>query len=87
MSHKQSVQVSKNDTPNGYSPAVQSNPEVVPKAKRCTFSAGFAQDQFLQGIMAPLVRAICKALLTGASGERPCGPGYQPLGGLHFVAG
>jgi transposase-like protein len=39
MSHKQSVQVSKNGSPNGHSPAAQSNPEVVPKAKRRTFSA------------------------------------------------
>lgn len=39
MSHKQSVQVSKNGSPNGHSPAVQSNPEVVPEAKRRIFSA------------------------------------------------
>ena len=41
MSHKQPVKVSKNGSLNGHSPAVQSNPEVVPKAKRRTFSTEY----------------------------------------------
>ena len=41
MSHKQPVQVSNNGALNGHSPAVQRNPEVVPKAKRRTFSAEY----------------------------------------------
>ncbi len=39
MSHKQPVKVSKNGSLNGHSLVVQSNPEVVPKAKRRRFSA------------------------------------------------
>ena len=41
MSHKQPVQVSNNGALNGHSPAVQRDPEVVPKAKRRTFSAEY----------------------------------------------
>jgi hypothetical protein len=41
MSHKQPVKVSKSGSLNGHSPAAQSNPEVVPKAKRRTFSTEY----------------------------------------------
>ena len=41
MSHKQSVKVSKNGTRNGQSSAVKPDPEVVPRAKRRTFSAEY----------------------------------------------
>ena len=41
MSHKQPVQVSNNGALNGHSSAVQRDPEVVAKAKRCTFSAEY----------------------------------------------
>ena len=41
MSHKQPVQVSNNGALNGHSPAVQRDPEVIPKAKRRTFSAEY----------------------------------------------
>lgn len=41
MSHKQSVKVSKNGTRNGQSAAAKADPEVVPRAKRRTFSAAY----------------------------------------------
>ena len=41
MSHKQPVKVSKKGSLNGHSLVVQSNPEVVPKAKRRRFSAEY----------------------------------------------
>ena len=41
MSHKQPVQVSNNGALNGNSPAVQRDPEVVPKAQRRNFSAEY----------------------------------------------
>ena len=41
MSHKQAVKLSKNGSLNGHSPAVKPDPEVVPKAKRRTFSAEY----------------------------------------------
>ena len=49
MSHKQPVQVSNNVALNGYSPAVKPDPEVVPKAKRRTFSAEYKLRTAPQG--------------------------------------
>ena len=41
MSHKQTVEVSRNGTRDGQRSAVKPDPEVVPRAKRRTFSAEY----------------------------------------------